>query len=118
MYKIIATKNIDKATYSYDDFNAIRYAETAGNDVSFPNNSVTAISGADVNAQIADGTIDIADCAFKEPLHKSVYYVFRKTLGGKYFPLHVSMMPKTMANLLKGSKRFGSMAISRDVFGE
>lgn len=118
MYKIIATENIDKATYSYDDFNAIKYAETAGDDVSFPNNSVTAISGAVVNAQIADGIIDVADCSFKEPLHQSVYYVFRKTLAGKYLPLHVSMMPKTEANLLKGSKRFGSMAINREVFGE
>lgn len=117
MYKIKETTLFEEAVYSYDEFNMIRDAETFGDDVSFPNNTVTAINGGEFNQQVLNGIIPIENLSTRDPLNPAIMYVFRKTLAGKYLPLHVSMRPKTAANLAKGSERYGSASIDREVFG-
>ena len=118
MYKIKETFNIDEATYSYEDFKAVSYCQTAGNDTSFPNNTVTAMDGKTFNQLVIDGIIDVSELSCQNALSWGVYYIFRKTLSGKYMPLHVSMRAKTIENLKKVSRKFGEASINYEVFGE
>lgn len=117
MYKIEETRVFEESIYSYEEFNMIRDAETFGDDVKFPNNTVIAINGGEFNKQVLSGIIPIEKLSVKDPLNPEIWYVFRKTLAGKYLPLHVSMRPKTAANIARGSERYGSASIDREVFG-
>ena len=114
MYTVKSTKTFEKAIYSYEEFNAIKDAQDLGNDLNFNNNEVIAISGEDFNNQIIKGIIPLEKMVTKDPLNQEMMYIFRKTLGNKYVPLHVTMRPSTADNLLKGSSRYGSISIDRE----
>lgn len=117
MYKVLETKKIEEATYEYNDFNMIRDAQTWGDDVKFPNNTVLAMNGEDVNKLVADGIIPADKLASNGALNSAIWYVFRMTRSGKYLPLHVTMRPETAANIERGSRRYGSLSIDKEVFG-
>ena len=114
MYNVKETKNFESAVYSYEEFNAIKDAQDLGNDLNFNNNEITAISGNEFNNQIIKGIIPFDKMVTKDPLNPEMFYIFRKTLSGKYVPLHVSMRPSTAKNLLRGSRRYGSISIDRE----
>ena len=114
MYTVKETKTFENCVYDYEKFNAIREAQDLGNDIDFDNNEIEAISGEEYNTQIIKGIIPLDKIVTKDPLNSEMFYIFRKTLSGKYVPLHVSMRPSTSANLLRGSRRYGSLSIDRE----
>ena len=114
MYTIKETTNFEKAIYSYEEFNAVKDAQDMGNDLNFNNNEIFAISGTDFNNQIISGIIPLEKMVTKDPLNPEMMYIFRKTMTGKYLPLHVTMRPSTEKNLLRGSRRYGSISIDRE----
>ena len=114
MYNVKSTTNFEKAIYSYEKFTAIKDAQDLGSDLNFDNNEITAMSGEEFNSHIIKGIIPLDKMVTKDPLNPDMFYIFRRTLSGKYVPLHVSMRPSTEKNLLKGSRRYGSMAIDRE----
>ena len=114
MYTVKETTNFEKAIYSYDEFNAIKDAQDLGSDVKINNNEITAMNGNEFNNQIISGIIPLDKMVTKDPLNPQMCYIFRKTLSGKYVALHVTMRPKTAANITRGSIRYGSMSIDRE----
>ena len=114
MYNVKETTNFEKAIYDYEKFNAIKEAQDLGNDVAFDNNEIFAISGNEFNNQIVKGIIPLDKMVTKDPLNPEMCYIFRRTLSGKFVPLHVSMRPKTAKNLLRGSRRYGSLSIDNE----
>ena len=114
MYKVKETKTFENCIYSYDEFNDIREAQDLGNDIDFDNNEIEALSGEEFNLQILRGVIPLDNMCSKDPLNPNMFYIFRRTLSRKYVPLHVTMRPETSANLLRGSRRYGSMSIDRE----
>ena len=114
MYTVTSTKNFENCVYDYEKFTAIKDAQDLGNDLNFNNNEITAISGNEFNNQIIKGIIPLDKIVTKDPLNPEIMYVFRKTLSGKYIPLHVTMRPSTADNLLKGSSRYGSISIDNE----
>ena len=114
MYTVKSTNKFENCVYDYEKFNAIREAQDLGNDVAFDNNEIFAITGEEYNTQIVHGIIPLDKMVTKDPLNPEILYIFRKTMTGKYLPLHVTMRPATSANLLKGSSRYGSMSIDRE----
>ena len=114
MYTVKETKNFESAVYTYEKFNLIREAQDLCNDVAFDNNEITAMSGEEFNSQILRGIIPLDKMSSKDPLNPDMMYVFRRTMSGKYVALHVTMRPATSANLLRGSRRYGSMSIDRE----
>lgn len=114
MYTVKETTNFEKAIYSYEEFNAIKDAQDLGNDVAFDNNEITAMTGEEYNTQIVHGIIPLDKMSSKDPLNPDMMYVFRKTLSGKYVPLHVTMRPSTADNILRGSRRYGSISIDNE----
>ena len=114
MYNVKESRNFNECVYDYEKFNLIREAQDLGNDVAFDNNEIFAISGNEFNNQIVKGIIPLDKMVTKDPLNPEMCYIFRRTLSGKLVPLHVSMRPKTAKNLLRGSRRYGSMAIDRE----
>ena len=114
MYTVKETKNFENCVYDYEKFNAIREAQDLGDDIYFDSNEITAMSGKDFNEQIIKGIIPLDKMVTKDPLNPQMCYIFRKTLAGKYVPLHVTMRPSIEKNLLKGSRRYGSMSIDRE----
>ena len=115
MYKVKASRNFNDCVYSYEEFNLVKDAQDMGSDINFNNNEITAISGEDFNNQIINRTIPLEKMSSKDPLNPDMMYVFRKTLSGKYVALHVTMRPSTEKNLLRGSSRYGSISIDREV---
>lgn len=119
MYKINQTFNINEATYSYEDFLAVNNGKTFCDDLNgkaFPNNTVTGILGATVLYQISTGDINIGDLCCTEYV-EDCFYIFRKTQSGRLLPLRISIHPKTVANLNKMSRKFGTQSILNEVFG-
>lgn len=114
MYTVTSTTNFNECVYPYEEFNLIREAQDLGNDLNFNNNEITAISGNEFNNQIISGIIPLDKISSKDPLNPNMFYIFRRTMSGKYVPLHVTMRPETSANLLRGSRRYGSMSIDRE----
>lgn len=114
MYKVTSTKNFENCVYSYEEFNLVKDAQDMGSDINFNSNEVIAISGEEFNSQIVRGIIPLDKMSSKDPLNNDVMYIFRKTMAGKYVPLHVSMRPKTADNILRGSRRYGSISIDRE----
>ena len=114
MYTVKSTRTFEKAIYDYEKFTAIKDAQDLGGDLNFDNNEIKAISGEEYNTQIIKGIIPLDKMVTKDPLNPDMMYIFRETLSGKYVPLHVSMRPKTSANILKGSMKYGSISIDRE----
>ena len=114
MYNVKASTKFSECVYDYEKFNLIREAQDICNDIDFDNNEVTAMNGDEFNVQIIKGIIPLDKIATKDPLNPNMMYIFRKTMTGKYLPLHVTMRPSTSDNLLKGSRRYGSMSIDRE----
>ena len=114
MYNVKETRTFEKAIYSYEEFVKIKEAQDMGSDISFNNNEITAISGEEFNSQIISGIIPLDKITTKDPLNPEILYIFKKTMSGKYVPLHVSMRPKTAKNILKGSRRYGSLSIDNE----
>ena len=114
MYKVKETKTFENCIYSYDEFNAIREAQDLCGDLAFNDNEIEALSGEEFNSQILRGVIPLDNMCSKDPLNPNMFYIFRRTLSGKFVPLHVTMRPSTAANLLRGSSRYGSISIDRE----
>ena len=114
MYTVKETRTFENCVYSYEEFNLVKDAQDMGSDINFNNNEITAISGEEFNSQIIRGIIPLDKIITKDPLNNEVMYIFRKTLSGKYIPLHVSMRPKTANNILRGSRRYGSLSIDNE----
>lgn len=103
MKKAIETKYLSNAIYPYEQFIAISDRAYWGENL----NDIKAIDGATAMAQAAKDNVPITGI-----LQEGVLYVFRWTQkGDKLVPCHVSMKPKTAANLEKGSARYGSGTI-------
>ena len=113
MYNVTSTTNFENCVYDYDKFNIVKDAQDMGSDIPFNNNEILAISGEDFNNQIISGIIPLDKMVTKDPLNPEIMYIFRKTMAGKYVPLHVSMRPKTADNIIRGSRRYGSISIDR-----
>lgn len=114
MYNVKESKNFENCVYDYDKFNLIREAQDLCNDIDFDNNEVNAMTGEEYNTQIVSGAIPLEKMCSKDPLNPEMCYIFRRTMSGKYIALHVTMRPSTTANLLKGSRRYGSMSIDNE----
>ena len=114
MYNVKASRNFNDCVYEYEKFNAIKDAQDLCSDVSFDNNEITAISGEEYNEQILRGIIPLDKMTTKDPLNPDMFYIFRRTLSGKFVPLHVTMRPSTEANIIRGSLRYGSLSIDRE----
>lgn len=114
MYQVTSTRTFESAVYDYEKFTAIKDAQDLCNDLAFDNNEVTAMRGEEFNSQIIKGIIPLDKMVTKDPLNPDMMYVFRRTLSGKYVPLHVTMRPSTEKNLLKGSRRYGSISIDNE----
>ena len=114
MYNVKSTTNFNECIYDYEKFNLIREAQDLGNDLNFDNNEIFAMNGDEYNEQILRGVIPLDKICSKDPLNPEIMYVFRKTLSGKFVPLHVTMRPSTEKNLLRGSMRYGSLSIDRE----
>ncbi len=114
MYNVKASTKFSECVYSYEKFNAIREAQDLCNDIDFNNNEVIAMSGTDFNSQIISGVIPLDKMCSKDPLNPEMCYIFRRTMSGKYIALHVTMRPSTAANIIRGSRRYGSMSIDRE----
>ena len=114
MYQVKESNKFENCIYSYDEFNAIREAQDLCGDLDFNNNEIEAISGNEFNNQIISGIIPLEKMVTKDPLNPDMMYVFRRTLSGKYIALHVTMRPSTASNLLRGSRRYGSLSIDRE----
>ena len=97
------------AIVDYNTWYTIRDNVYWGNDV--PNDikpiwGDEAIKAAEEDGVIIGGAGLLAECQ----------YVFRIGLGsGKLIPLRVTMHPKTAANIVKGSRRFGSSSIYAEI---
>lgn len=114
MYTVKASTKFNECVYDYEKFTAIKDAQDLCSDVSFDNNEIVAMSGEEFNSQIIKGIIPLDKMTTRDPLNPEMMYIFRRTLSGKYVPLHVTMRPETSANLLRGSRRYGSMSIDRE----
>ena len=114
MYNVKASTKFSECVYDYEKFTAIKDAQDLGGDLNFDNNEIKAISGEEYNTQIIKGIIPIDKIVTKDTLNPDMLYIFRRTLSGKFVPLHVTMRPKTVENLLKGSSRYGSISIDRE----
>ena len=114
MYNVKESKNFENCVYDYEKFNLIREAQDLCNDIDFDNNEVNAMTGEEYNTQIVSGAIPLEKMCSKDPLNPQMCYIFRRTMSGKFVPLHVTMSPSTAANLLRGSSRYGSMSIDRE----
>lgn len=98
---------LSAAIVSFDDWNTLRDGLYGGESL----DNTNPIWGDEaMEAAKADGlTISGA------PLLAECKYVFRIALSGKLVPLRTTMHPKTMANLYKGSRAFGSTAIYNEL---
>ena len=114
MYNVKASTKFSECVYDYEKFTAIKDAQDLGGDLNFDNNEILAISGEDFNNQIIKGIIPLDKIVTKDPLNPDMMYIFRRTMSDKFVPLHVTMKPSTADNLLKGSRRYGSMSIDRE----
>ena len=114
MYKVKETKTFSECVYDYEKFTAIKEAQDLCNDISFNNNEIFAMNGDEYNEQILRGVIPLDKMCSKDPLNPDMMYIFRRTLSGKFIALHVTMRPSTEKNLLRGSRRYGSMSIDRE----
>lgn len=114
MYNVKASTTFENCVYDYEKFTAIKEAQDLGNDVAFDNNEIVAMTGEDFNSQIISGTIPLDKMTTKDPLNPDMMYVFRRTLSAKYVPLHVTMRPSTAANIIRGSRRYGSLSIDNE----
>lgn len=114
MYNVKETRTFENCVYDYEKFTAIKDAQDLGGDLNFDNNEIKAISGEEYNTQIIKGIIPLDKMVTKDPLNPDMMYIFRRTMSGKYVPLHVTMRPSTADNILKGSRRYGSISIDRE----
>ena len=114
MYNVKETKTFESAVYTYEEFNAIREAQDLCGDLAFSNNEIAAMTGEEYNTQIVNKIIPLEKMVTKDPLNPQMCYIFRKTMTGKYLPLHVTMRPSTEKNLLRGSMRYGSLSIDNE----
>ena len=102
--KYIFTKNLEDAVYDYNDFKEIQNCCCFDSG----NKTVKVIMGTDVPTEIKKEVQIIDNCG----------YIFRKTLKGGYQALRMTMHPKTAANIMKGSSRYGSMSILREIMND
>lgn len=114
MYNVKASRNFNDCVYDYEKFTAIKEAQDLCNDLAFDNNEIFAMTGEEFNSQILRGAIPLDKMCSKDPLNPEMCYIFRKTLSGKYVALHVTMRPSTAANIIRGSRRYGSLSIDNE----
>lgn len=103
------TKEIKNAIYPYEKYIKISGLNYWGDD---PQEDYFAIYGDDAVKSAAENGLII-----KGELNPYTMYIFRWTRNSDgLVPAHVSMKPKTAANIMKGSARYGSAAITREAF--
>lgn len=107
MKKAIETNYISEAIYPYEEFISISNRAYWGEDL----DNIKAIDGAVAMVQATKDNVPITGT-----LQEGVLYIFRWTQKhDKLVPYHVSMKPKTAANIEKGSNRYGSGAIMAEL---
>lgn len=73
---------------------------------------VESMNGAEATRLIAEKGWKLAG-----PLRSDCEYVFRWNKAGTYLvAIRVTMHPKTAANIAKGSRRYGSLAIANEMY--
>lgn len=103
---IIETKEIEKTIYSYETTNKIYNKIYWGDDL---NENYFAIDGENAKKNKKYYNIE-------GNLSDGVLYIFRWNLKKtKLIPYHVSMKKKTCENIMKGSKKFGTMSIIQEL---
>lgn len=108
MKKAIETKYLSEAVYPYEKFIAISDRAYWGEDL----DDVKAIDGLIAMTQASKDNVQITGI-----LQEGVLYIFRWTQkGDKLVPYHVSMKPKTAANIENGSNRYGSGVIRAELY--
>jgi len=108
MKKAIETKNLACAIYPFEVFRKISDLAYWGEDL----DHITAIDGELAEKVAAKDNVQISGS-----LTSGVLYIFHwNKAGTKLVPLHVSMKPKTAANIENGSRRYGSGAILNELF--
>lgn len=101
---------LSSAIYNYETARKIFDKTTWGDDVELPGEPVC-IDGAIAEAQAAKDHVEIAG-----KLQAGVGYIFRwNKTQTRLIPYHVTMLPKTAANIAKGSNRYGSGAIHAEL---
>lgn len=106
--KINVTNNIWNAIYSFARAENIYSRQTWGGDETWENNDiVNIIDGALATKQAKDAHIKLGGT-----YQSGVGYVFRWNKDQtRLIGCHMTMLPKTAANLERGSNRYGSGAI-------
>ena len=103
MKKPMETIHIAEAVYPFEIFTEISDKAYWGEDLDY----IKAIDGAVAEADAIRENVKITG-----PLTEGVMYIFRWTLKhDKLVPYHVTMKPKTAANIEKGSAKYGSSSI-------
>lgn len=104
MSKFIQVNNLMKCVY--EDAQDIAWKRNWGED---PVSNINFIEGRQAEEQAAELGIILTG-----KLSEGVGYIFHKTLNGKLTPHHVTMRAKTIANLERGSRKYGTAKIMRE----
>ena len=95
---------------SFEDWNKANLNRNWGGEI--PNKAIRG----DIAYQKSRNSKGKYKIAGGEKLLKECYYIFRYSKDGtKLIPLRVSMHPKTQSNIEKGSIRYGSLSIIREL---
>lgn len=106
--KSIFTNDIQEAIYPFEKAREISERSYWGEDLNDP-----CIDGALAMKQAAERNMVIST---GNTLQKGVGYIFHfNKAGTKLQPYHVTMLPKTAANIEKGSQKYGSLSISAEL---
>lgn len=100
----VFTTKIQNAIYPFEQARAIADRSYWGEDL-----QAVCIDGSLAEKQAEEQNIVIAG---NGKLQEGVGYIFHyNKAGNKLIPYHVTMLPKTAANIEKGSRRYGSLSI-------
>ena len=109
--EIKRTKNIYEAIYGFEKANNIYEKQYWGGDDD--NNTINAIYGDDAENMAKEEKIKIGTTKLNENTMYIFHWNLKKTI---LVPFHVSMKPKTTANIINGSKNYGELSIIEECF--
>lgn len=116
--KLHVTENLMETVVSFAKAGDLYFRNSWDIDESWDtrDNDVKIIDGAVAMKKAEELHLKICGCENGNQLHEGVGYIFRFTKdSNKLYPFHMTMLPKTSANLKRGSNRYGSGAIRAEL---